>query len=458
MEISGNHSDVTLQSTRHPWWWLIGVALLAAGLYFLIADIPQWNVVWYAFAWYGYLLVVDAVIFWRQRHSFLSHRRRELLEMLFWSVPFWFLFEAYNFVIKNWYYAYALHSDWNQGVFAWFSFATVLPACFFHAELIKSFGFFTGMRTKSVPVEKGLQQFFLWFGAACVMLPLIFPTYTFWMVWGATLGIPDYINYKNGAPSILGDLKNGRPGRLYRLLSGGILAGIVWEGLNYWARCKWIYTVPGLEELKLFEMPVMGFLGFPVLALEAFALYTMFSYYFRGTRTWEASDENQKQKSLSPWYWPAGVIAMALSVLVYVNLLDITLQSRRPVFPEYQTLSTADIHSLESQHIQTPEQLWHRISNKGVTELAAQMQLNAAQLDSLYKITTLALHKGMGVKHAYLLRSIGINEVTDLINEEAEQLYPSLETAAVASDIEPPRLSELQVWIRAAEMAGGYKR
>jgi hypothetical protein len=49
----------------------------------------------------------------------------------------------------------------------------------------------------------------------------------------------------------------------------------VWEFWNYWARTKWIYTVPILAEVRIFEMPVPGYLGFPAFALECFAMYAI---------------------------------------------------------------------------------------------------------------------------------------------------------------------------------------
>ena len=39
---------------------------------------------------------------------------------------------------------------------------------------------------------------------------------------------------------------------------------------NNWARAKWQYTVPIMENLKIFEMPLPGYLGFPPFALECF--------------------------------------------------------------------------------------------------------------------------------------------------------------------------------------------
>jgi hypothetical protein len=48
---------------------------------------------------------------------------------------------------------------------------------------------------------------------------------------------------------------------------------VLWEFWNYWARAKWHYAVPIMEQLKIFEMPVPGYLGFPAFAVECFTMY-----------------------------------------------------------------------------------------------------------------------------------------------------------------------------------------
>ena len=51
------------------------------------------------------------------------------------------------------------------------------------------------------------------------------------------------------------------------LLASGLVCGLLWEFFNYWAGGKWKYTVPWPAGPKLFEMPWLGFLGFPPFAL-----------------------------------------------------------------------------------------------------------------------------------------------------------------------------------------------
>jgi hypothetical protein len=61
---------------------------------------------------------------------------------------------------------------------------------------------------------------------------------------------------------------------VYRWLVAGLVCGFLWEFWNYWATGKWQYVgVPVFPSVKLFEMPLVGYLGFPPFALEAFAMY-----------------------------------------------------------------------------------------------------------------------------------------------------------------------------------------
>ncbi len=96
---------------RLPLWGAAGLLLLGAGSWALLRDVPRWNAVWYVAAWYGYLLILDAVLFLRRRRSFVSHERGKFLSMLLWSVPFWLFFEACNLVLRNWYYVFGLRNS-----------------------------------------------------------------------------------------------------------------------------------------------------------------------------------------------------------------------------------------------------------------------------------------------------------------------------------------------------------
>jgi hypothetical protein len=83
----------------------------------------------------------------------------------------------------------------------------------------------------------------------------------------------DPINYFRGWPSIVADVSQGNYRRLLSLLVAGGLCGLLWEFWNYWALTKWTYTVPYLGTIKIFEMPVLGYLAFPPFAVECWVMY-----------------------------------------------------------------------------------------------------------------------------------------------------------------------------------------
>ena len=77
-----------------------------------------------------------------------------------------------------------------------------------------------------------------------------------------------------GGESSSRDLGEGQFDRLKNLMLSGFLCGILWEFWNYWARSKWHYTVPIMEHLKIFEMPVLGYAsGFRPSRSECFTMY-----------------------------------------------------------------------------------------------------------------------------------------------------------------------------------------
>jgi hypothetical protein len=92
-------------------------------------------------------------------------------------------------------------------------------------------------------------------------------------VWLGFIFLLDPINAWLGGESLWTDIRGGNYDRLINLSLSGLLCGVLWEFWNYWSHAKWIYTVPIMENLKVFEMPVPGYLGFPAFALECFTMY-----------------------------------------------------------------------------------------------------------------------------------------------------------------------------------------
>ena len=90
----------------------------------------------------------------------------------------------------------------------------------------------------------------------------------FFLVWVGFALLLDRINRRLSLPSFLGDFSEGFARRFWGFLLAGWICGWLWEFWNYWAAAKWNYTLPMFQNLKLFEMPAPGYLGFVPSAVE----------------------------------------------------------------------------------------------------------------------------------------------------------------------------------------------
>ena len=239
---------------------------------------PFWS--WHTpIAWTGFIHFTDAWIWKRRGESPLRNDRAEMVFLALASVPLWMVFELYNkHTLGNWYYTGLPETLLVRYIgYAW-AFATIWPAILISAELVGA------IRDRRAPAYRRIDPRSLplgaagWAsvaaGAAMLLLPILYPSP--WLaapVWLGFIFLLDPINARNGAESIRGDLAAGHRDRLINLLVAGLACGLLWEFWNYWAHTKWIYNVPVPPNIKLFEMPLAGYLGFPVFAVECFVMY-----------------------------------------------------------------------------------------------------------------------------------------------------------------------------------------
>ncbi|RKY70994.1 MAG: hypothetical protein DRQ14_08000 [Candidatus Latescibacterota bacterium] len=259
-----------------PSYGYIGIGIVAFVEVALALKLRPWTVWTTPLAWTGYILFVDALNRRTKGRSLIVDRTGEFLVMLPLSVGFWEIFEGYNLFIKNWHYIGLPERIWvRYAGYAW-SFATITPAIFETAELVAGWGPFRRPR-RGIRVTRGLLWGFMAAGATFLVLPLVSPfcyaRYMAALVWCGFAFLLDPVNYLRGRESILRDWEEGRYCRFASLLLAGLICGVLWEFWNYWAPTKWVYDVPILGHIKLFEMPVLGFLGFPPFAVELFAMY-----------------------------------------------------------------------------------------------------------------------------------------------------------------------------------------
>ena len=231
--------------------------------------------------WTGYILFVDALVYKIKGRSLLVNDRLEFLTVAIISIASWWLFEFYNaprFWNSNtelwWHYHNLDPNLWIRRLGYDWAFATITPAMLETAELLGVTIFKRKGSGTRADLSKATLILMAMVGAVGVIVPLIVPNEWFApLIWLSFIFLLDPLNALRGWPSITGDLAHRNWRRMISLLASGLLCGFLWEFWNYWALSKWTYTVPYFGNVKLFEMPVLGFLGFPPFAIECWAMY-----------------------------------------------------------------------------------------------------------------------------------------------------------------------------------------
>jgi hypothetical protein len=263
---------------RYKWVGWLGLAWVVAAQVLMFLQIqPVWQ--WFTpIVWSGYLLLADALVFRLRGRSLIHDRPREFVMMAWLSVFFWLIFEIYNLRLANWVYINVPENPWLRNLAYLWSFATIFPGLFLTSEWVAAV-----LRIDLERPSLNPRRFGSWWSVSIVvglafmavppLLPVEISRYLFGFVWLGVIFFLDPINHRLGAPSLIAEWEAGRLGRTAALLAGGAVCGVLWEFWNFWAGAKWIYAVPILGDLKIFEMPVLGFLGFPPFCLECFVLY-----------------------------------------------------------------------------------------------------------------------------------------------------------------------------------------
>ncbi|HKV40467.1 MAG TPA: hypothetical protein VJX67_14735 [Blastocatellia bacterium] len=238
--------------------------------------------VWFTpIAWTAYILFVDALLYKFSGASLLVTDRTELVLIAVISVACWWLFEFYNSprfwnsdLDMWWHYHNLIPNPFLRRVGYDWAFATIFPALFETAALIESTIFRRRFKGRPCKTSRRTLYTSVVVGAAAAALPiLVVSPWLVPLVWLSFVFLLDPINEIRGWPSILGDARSGSYRKLASLLASGLLCGVLWEFWNYWATAKWTYTIPYPVIVKVFEMPILGFLGFPPFAVECWAMY-----------------------------------------------------------------------------------------------------------------------------------------------------------------------------------------
>ena len=427
----------------------IVILLLSEVLHFKKVD-PFYS--WfYCFAWWSYILIMDAIIYRLKGNSLLLNRTGEFFLMIPWSIFVWLIFEAANLFLKNWYYINLPHCGLERWVGYAIAYGTVLPGIFETTEFLETTGLFKNLKIKKMMISSVWQFFLVLLGTFCLVVSILIPEYFFSLIWiGFILFLEPFI-YQFGGKSLLKDLEEGNLKKIFFLLLAGLICGILWEFWNFWALSKWVYTVPFFEEGKGFEMPVPGFLGFPPFAIEAYVMYNFISL-FRYGRGWEESTyrlhPDKKTRPLT------SILTAILMVSFYILIFKaIDTQTVDSYFPRLRDAYWIDLqHRMELPKVgvNTIEDLLLKTGEKkDKEELALRLLIPKEILAHWVEKAQLVQLKGLGVKNLKLLERVGIHSISALASEDPEQLYIKIRESA--RDEVPPRRAKIRIWVKEAQ-------
>jgi hypothetical protein len=426
---------------------LAGLGVFGVSTFFMLQGLEPFYSWFYILAWYPFLLVVNWAAATRNaKLSIFAGRQRDLAALFAWSAPVWMFFELWNFRVQNWYYIGVpdvLPLRWTGILLA---FATVLPGIFLLEELFASREVFKKAQRAPLRITNGflLRMKITGIGLAAAILAL--PDFFFAFLWAVpTLLIEPWL-YRRGSHSLLHDLEEGRPGRILRLMLAGLCCGLFWEAANFLPGGKWIYTVPWVGSIKIFEMPVLGFIGFAPFGLACWSIAR--ALVEAGLLPeWTKKTDAAPRRVVAPQLKQAIYGATALACLLTLFAMDIwTVDSTTPR-PENVPAIPDGIAEYAHKHGHHDVRGLLRMIDAGAFNVPGES--SAQILAGLAERCRLVLLKGIGTENARRLYLAGVRSRADLAASDKNALVQALNATSEKGWTPSPR--RVEVWIRAAQ-------
>ncbi len=259
---------------------LAGLGLiLAAEILLAVGKGPESDY-YFPVVWYGYILTLDGALERLTGDSIFARSPRIFWLMIPISAIFWWIFEAFDVAVNSWHYLGTQgFSGFGYVALASISFSTVLLAVWETAMCVRpllkgsprlSWKGSPRNTNDSLTLVLTMSSFVL--GIASLILPILFPSFAFGLIWVSLFLLLDPVNHWLGRPSLLAQVRQGILGPALCFGAGALVCGFFWESWNYWAPVKWAYSVPYVSQWHLFEMPVPGYAGYIPFGLELYAM------------------------------------------------------------------------------------------------------------------------------------------------------------------------------------------
>ena len=253
-----------------PWWGWAGAVLGAASWILAWSRIPwmgRFQAHTFTPLWIAFILLVNAFTLRRTGRCLMLSRTRLFLLLFPVSAGFWWSFEYLNRFVGNWRYVGVTEfGQVEYFLFATLPFSTVLPAVLSTRELLLSSPRLDGAFREGRPLSPakpgaiGLAALLL----SCVGLFAvgIVPDLVFALVWVAPPALLISLAALRRETHSLSGIASGDWRPAISSVVAALLCGFFWEMWNFGSAAKWVYDIPYVNVLHVFEMPLLGYAGY----------------------------------------------------------------------------------------------------------------------------------------------------------------------------------------------------
>ena len=226
--------------------------------------------------WLSFIFLLNAFTIRRTGWSLMIKQPVVFVTLFPLSAGLWWVFEYLNQFVQNWSYLPVREFDTlTYFLLGSLSFSTVLPAVYALYELLSSC---PGL-TEPFSEWERLRRFDRkWVGiglAAVAMIGLVvigvWPSQCYPLIWISPLLALVSLQLFFDTDHLFQKLEKGdwRPIVLPAL--SGLLCGFWWELWNSQSAAHWIYSIPYVHGVQIFEMPLLGYAGYFPFGLECLA-------------------------------------------------------------------------------------------------------------------------------------------------------------------------------------------
>lgn len=288
-----------LKKVSWPLWFWIGAVALGSSLFFLWTKShgPVLFLHWSDFPlFWGLVLVIDGWAYKRNGgRSLISEYPQAMVGIGFSSGLGWMLFEYLNFFVEdNWYYPFGDIIDREQFLLYAIVISTgLIPLSFVFYGLFNTIPVLQNRYTQGpkIVLPEWLKSGILLVSILSLFLAGLYPDELFFSLWLSPALVIALVldKVRVWTPMRLIGQGNWRPTLVFALTY--LAAGLCLECENYFsgihlgdevtftmAPAYWKYNLPYVNRFHLFEMPILGFLGYMPFSLYCWVYWIAFAY------------------------------------------------------------------------------------------------------------------------------------------------------------------------------------